>query len=318
LSLLYRAVQSSTEQYRAVQSSTEQSVFKTKIVSTTRDPVACFAGINIFPHQSIFDLQNTDIIYFSPVAKLSDEILDHKNQEIMTWVRKMYQQGATVCASGSGSLILAEMGLLDGLEATTHWTYVDIYRRRYPQVILCENRTLVQTGEGQKLVTTSGAWQDLVLYLIARYAGTEAAIQIAKIFLIQWNLDNLELSFASFQDNLQNSDALIQTAQKWLAQNFHQPNVVSAAVHVSGLTSRTFNRRFKQATGFTPIAYTQNLRIEQAKIHLEITDKPIDAIGAAVGYEDSSFFRLLFQRVTGLTPSAYRRKFKGSVANNVT
>ena len=73
---------------------------------------------------------------------------------------------------------------------------------------------------------------------------------------------------------------------------------------------RSFKRRFKRATGYSPIAYVQHLRIEEAKRRLERTDEPVDEISWAVGYEDPAFFRRLFKRITQITPGAYRRKFR--------
>ncbi len=78
----------------------------------------------------------------------------------------------------------------------------------------------------------------------------------------------------------------------------------------SKLAERTFKRRFVGATGLTPIAYVQRLRIEDAKRRLERTDASIDEVGWRVGYEDPAFFRRLFKRTTGLAPSAYRKRFR--------
>ena len=70
----------------------------------------------------------------------------------------------------------------------------------------------------------------------------------------------------------------------------------SAATTLSGLPERTFKRRFKAATGFSPVEYVQTLRIEESKQLLERTIMPVDEVGAAVNYEDTAFFRRLFKR----------------------
>jgi transcriptional regulator GlxA family with amidase domain len=78
----------------------------------------------------------------------------------------------------------------------------------------------------------------------------------------------------------------------------------------SKLAERTFKRRFTEATGLSPIAYVQRLRIEDAKRRLERTDASVDEISWRVGYEDAAFFRRLFKRTTGLAPAAYRKRFR--------
>ena len=77
----------------------------------------------------------------------------------------------------------------------------------------------------------------------------------------------------------------------------------------AGIPERTLKRRFKAATGSSLIEYLQNLRIEEAKRQLESGGMPVDEISAEVGYSDTSFFRRLFKRLAGLTPSHYRRMF---------
>ena len=88
------------------------------------------------------------------------------------------------------------------------------------------------------------------------------------------------------------------------------PHPVAQLAARSGLPERSFKRRFRTATGYTPVAYVQALRIEEAKHMLEATQEAIDAIAHEVGYEDPAFFRRLFKRSTGVTPSDYRRRFQ--------
>jgi transcriptional regulator GlxA family with amidase domain len=76
-----------------------------------------------------------------------------------------------------------------------------------------------------------------------------------------------------------------------------------------GMSVRNFVRRFKQATGDSPLAYLQKLRVAAAKRMLESNHRTMQEISDAVGYQDIAFFRSLFQRHTGVSPSAYRERF---------
>ena len=124
----------------------------------------------------------------------------------------------------------------------------------------------MQSGPGHSVVCSGGAssWQDLALLLIAKHGGTEEAIRISKLFLYQWHRDG-QLPYASMIANVEHGDAVILRCQTWLAQNYERADIVAELVRRSGLPKRTFDRRFKAATGYSPLAYVQALRIEEAK-----------------------------------------------------
>jgi transcriptional regulator GlxA family with amidase domain len=105
-------------------------------------------------------------------------------------------------------------------------------------------------------------------------------------------------------------DAVIDRCQSWIAENYSVSSPVERMVEHSGLSERTFKRRFRAATGYTPLDYVQLVRIEEAKQMLETTDMPIDTVSMEVGYEDSAFFLRLFRRHAGITPSKYRQRFR--------
>lgn len=118
------------------------------------------------------------------------------------------------------------------------------------------------------------------------------------------------MPFAVIARPRQHSDSVVADSQAWIATHYEVPNPVATLINRSGLTPRTFARRFKKATGYTPIEYVQTLRIEEAKQQLEATDDPVDEIAVNVGYDDAGSFRRLFKRLTGISPGAYRQKFQ--------
>jgi transcriptional regulator GlxA family with amidase domain len=129
------------------------------------------------------------------------------------------------------------------------------------------------------------------------------------VFLYQWHRDG-QLPYASMAVNVVHADAVVLKCQTWLAENYDRADVVTEVARVSGLPKRTFDRRFRVATGYSPLAYVQALRIEEAKQMLETGSEPVDAIGREVGYGDASSFSRLFRRLTGISPGDYRRRFK--------
>jgi transcriptional regulator GlxA family with amidase domain len=163
---------------------------------------------------------------------------------------------------------------------------------------------------GQRLVMAGGGttWLDMALFLIARVAGVEAAMQTARINLIDWH-DIGQQPFARLARTRQSDDAIVGRCQEWIAEHYQDASPVAAMTRLSGLAERSFTRRFKAATGLSPLAYVHTLRLEEAKLLLERSDRPVEAIAEDVGYEDAAFFGRLFRRQVGLTPAQYRRRF---------
>lgn len=146
---------------------------------------------------------------------------------------------------------------------------------------------------------------------IARSAGVEVAIQVARVNLIDWHRIGQQ-PFARLARTRQVEDAVIARCRTWIAEHYEAPNPVRNMARLSGLPERTFARRFQLATGMAPLEYVHTLRLEEAKQLLEASALPIEAVAQEVGYEDSGYFARLFRRRVHLTPGQYRKRF-GSV-----
>ena len=185
------------------------------------------------------------------------------------------------------------------------------FRRRHPDVVLRPEEVLVVAGDDGRLITSGAAtaWHDLALYLIARHVGPATAQAVARFLLWEWHRDG-QAAFQVFAPPTDHGDAAVLAAQRAIAENFAVASPVEEMVKLVGARPRTFKRRFTAATGHTPIAYVQRIRVERAKRMLETTAEPIEEISWAVGYEDPASFRRLFKRLTGVTPGAYRQRFQ--------
>jgi transcriptional regulator GlxA family with amidase domain len=298
-----------------VRSNDEQQLFRVRIVANSERPFTCGNGIPVTPDCSISDDPMADIIIVPEMWLGPDEALTGRHLPMIEWLRRKYEAGATLCSACSGAVILAETGLLDGCPATSHWGYQDLFRNCYPRVKFDPAPSLTYADPKGRIITAGGttSWHDLALHLIARYASPGEALRIAKVYLLKWHSET-ELPFASLVRSVPHGDSVVKKCETWLQQHFIEIDAIAQVTELAGIPERTLKRRFKSATGSSLIAYLQNLRVEEAKHLLETTDTPVDEISYAAGYSDASFFRRLFKRLTGLTPSHYRKMFQPILA----
>lgn len=282
--------------------------FSVSVAGTDSDPAD---AVPFRIHARLAEIHHTDIIIVPALLVSPAAWAPGRHDEVVAWLRDMHARGATLCSTCSGALLLAETGLLDGGEGTTHWAYADVFRRHFPGIRLRLEHLLVAAGAHGEIIMSgaSGSWHDLALHLIAQRVSPAAAQTIARFLLLEWHPDG-QLPYMMFMPDREHGDAVVGRAQDWLEDHFHTANPVDEMSRRCGVPASTFKRRFLRATGLTPIKYVQQLRIEAAKRSLERTRGAIDDIARDVGYDDGAFFRRLFKRTTGLTPGQYRRKLQ--------
>lgn len=288
-----------------------ESPFRSMIVSRDGQPLEGANGVRIVP-QASFETCQPDVVCVTDIAVAPGEPLGEVYDAEIDWLRERHAQGSILASSCSGAVLLARTGLLEGLEATSHWAYCDVLKRDFPGTRWFPERGLQFAGVGQRIVMAGSgiAWHQLVMALISRFAGAEAAMHVARINLIDWAATS-PIAYASLRHGAQTDDAAVAAAQAWAAQHYQHEAPVAQMVAISGLAERTFKRRFMQATGMGPLDYVHHLRLEEAKQMLESGDTSIDAIAYEVGYRDASFFNRLFRRKVMMSPTQYRRRFGG-------
>lgn len=280
--------------------------FDVKLITSNGQPFKCLSGVRMMPAGSIHEDHEADLIVVSSIVDIERTL--KVQGEVVDWLLDRYRNGSQIATICSGAFMLAETGLLNGKSATTHWLFADMFRERYPSVNL--KSELLVTDEGD--LFCSGGYNagiDLSLYLVEKFCGREIALQSAKTTVSDFTRKSQSpYSVLRLQKN--HHDSLILQIQHWIEENYHQNFKYSQLAEKHGMSRRTLERRFKSATGETPLSYQQRIRIEKAKQLLELEDLSFEEITYQVGYEDSSSFRKIFYKNTQLTPSNYRRKFQ--------
>lgn len=288
-----------------------QKLIRPRIISASRNPFQCGNRIPVQPDLAINNNTKADIVILPELWLGPDEDFSGRYPGIVEWIRTMYRKGAFIYSACSGAVLLAETGLLNGCNATSHWGYADLFRRQYPEVRFRTGPNITFADAAGRIVTAGGttSWHDLAIHIIARHCSPGDALHIARVYLLKWHGEG-QLPYASLIRHTPHADSVVRSCEKWLEQNFHKKNCIPQVVEEAGIPERSLKRRFRNATGSSLIEYIQNLRIEEAKRLLESGNKAVDEISNDVGYDEPAFFRRLFKRNTGLTPAQYRRMFR--------
>jgi transcriptional regulator GlxA family with amidase domain len=294
--------------------------FQVTTASLGGAPVVTDYLLSLTPASAIETLDRPDIV-FVPAGGLPLDTLMRtgyaidavigRNSGVVPWIRHWASQGAKVAGVCSGVALLAEAGLLDGKRATTHWGLTDVYRQRFPSVDWQPDYLITDAGD----VFCSGGINsaaDLSLYLVERFSTREVALECAKALLIEMPR-TWQVAFAHVSLHKDHQDEAIQRAQDWLHEHIREAISLDSVAAVVAMSPRNFVRRFKSATGHTPLHYIHAMRVQIAKQLLEGGKRTVQEVSHTVGYEDVIFFRGLFKRHTGLCPNEYRTRFGTAV-----
>ncbi len=226
---------------------------------------------------------------------------------LLDWLKTQHQGGAILCSVCTAAFILARTGLLDGRPVTTHWALKETLAAQFPRIRVQTEQMVIEDGE---IITAGGvtAWMDLGLRLIDRFLGPSVMLEVAQFFLVDPS-GREQRAYSKFLPQFNHGDDAILAVQHWLQTHYTNPISIADMASVAVLGERTFLRRFKKTTGINPTAYLQALRVGKAREMLEFSQRSFREIAWEVGYEDQSGFRKVFQRMMGLTPSEYRRRF---------
>lgn len=284
--------------------------FEVTIASADGRPIRCTNNVLVQPHCSIEAVERTDLIVIASATYI-EQILQ-KNPELVPWILAQYHQGAHVASICTGVFLLAETGLLDGKSATLHWGFTQLFRARYPQVDLKQDQMFLDQG---RLYCSAGvnAGMDLSLYLVEKFCSRRTAVESAKTMVLDLGR-KMQTPYGSFPFAKDHGDTSVVETQNWIEQHYTQPIDYDRLAEQFHMSRRSLERRFKQATRVTPLGYLQHLRVETAKRLLEEGRQTFNEITYQVGYEDISFFRKIFIRLTGLRPKEYQQRFSGYAA----
>lgn len=280
----------------------KKQVYQFRLISEDGGPVMTSNSFSVNTERFSNSTYDTLIVGGDNDCILPSENLLKFIQDAPANVRRI----ASIC---TGAFILAEAGLLEGKRATTHWMYVNSFKKRFPNVILDEDRIFVVDGQ---IWTSAGltAGVDLGLAILENDFGAELARMVARKMVIYQRRGGGQSQFSALLEMDAKSDR-VRMALNFARENLKSDLSVDALAEVARLSPRQFSRVFTEETGQSPAKAIERLRVESARLMMETTQHPIEIIARESGFGDRERMRQAFLRAFGQPPQAILRASVG-------
>jgi AraC family transcriptional regulator, transcriptional activator FtrA len=259
-------------------------------------------GVAMIPEQGLDRLEGADLVAL-PAAR----ICDHYPPAILDAVRSAWERGATLLSVCSGAFLLGATGLLDGRRCTTHWRYIDEFRRRFPLAQVDPDVLFVDEGD---LITSAGtaAGIDACLHLVRRELGSAPANAIARRMVVPPQREGGQQQYIEMPIPECTADSL-QPVLTWMLDHLAEDHTVAALARRAAMSERTFARRFVAETGTTPHRWLSTQRVLHARALLEDTALGVEEVARRCGFGTAALLRHHFHKLVGVSPADYRKTF---------
>lgn len=284
--------------------------YRVALVAHDKGPVSTTSGLTL---QADYDfngakdqLTEIDTLIISGGHGTGEAINDSDLLEYVRWAGQRAKRIVSIC---TGAMILAELGMLDGKRATTHWWWCPILAQRYPKVEIDPDAIYIQDGN---IWTSAGVTtgMDLALALVEADWGHEVALQVARYNVMYMMRPGGQSQFSTQLIAQTADDSAIAETLQYILNNVKDDLNVTKLAARAAMSERSFARKFKDETGITPANYVEMARLQAARIELEQTDHPVEVVAINAGFMNPERMRRAFQRHLGIAASEYRERFK--------
>jgi transcriptional regulator GlxA family with amidase domain len=290
--------------FHAARDSAGQRPYQVRVCTPGAAPVRAAAGFAVLPEHGLELLATADTVIVPGITIRSGP------PEVAAEVRDALRAAAgraRIMSICTGAFILAGSGLLDGRPATTHWAHAELFRSRYPRVLLDPDVLFVDDGD---VLTSAGvaAGFDLCLHVVRRDHGSEIANRAARSCVVPPWRDGGQSQFIERPVPAAGGSTTAAT-REWAMARLDRPLDLPELARHARMSVRTFTRRFRDETGMSPGRWLVLQRVEHARRLLETTDLPVDQVARRAGFGTGASLRQHLHATVGVAPAAYRRTF---------
>jgi transcriptional regulator GlxA family with amidase domain len=286
----------------------ESTAYRIDIAARYAGPVCCSSGIEIVANSRCDQVDGADTLLVTGGIGYEEASRDGA---LLEWLRMLAQRSQRVASICTGALLLARAGLLDNRRATTHWAYCDELRQSGNGLKVDADAIYVRDGN---IMTSAGVTSgiDMALAMVEEDWGQPVAVAIARQLVMYLKRPGGQSQFSEqLRAQMADSDRL-QQLQLWILDHLQLDLSVPSLARRVAMSERSFSRRFHAAVGISPAKYVERCRVQAARNKLEQTEQSLDQVANGSGFHSTEILRRAFLRELGVSPSAYRERFRGS------
>ncbi len=257
-------------------------------------------------------LEGTRTLLMAPtlIASTVPELQEiaQRHPSLLRKLKAHVEDGGMVAASASGLIYPSMMGMLDGLRLDTLWVSKPLFTRMHPE---CDFSATEAMSFNERLYTCVAPSQQIEFTAAILKRLLDASVGESCAQLLQYQPERQRLGYQLIEDGQMHptTDSPVYRVQQWLKAHLQQPYRLDELAVVASTSSRTLLRHFQTAVGMTPLDYLHRVRVDRAKVLLEVTQQNLHAIALACGYSDASSFSRMFSKIAGISPGVYRQRF---------
>ncbi|WP_421864456.1 GlxA family transcriptional regulator [Motiliproteus sp.] len=281
--------------------------FQIQVCSAEAPQLNTSSGYQITVEAGLSALRQAELIIIpswrdpneAPPAKLLQALVD------------AHRRGARLVGLCLGAYVLAAAGLLNGRQATTHWAYIDDFRRRFPAVKLQPDVLYLADDD---VVTSAGtaAGIDCCLQLLRQQCGAESANRVARRLVVQPHRQGGQAQFIEQPLPQAPRRSRLSELLDWVRRHLDQPHSLDSLAQRAHMSRRSFTRHFRQLTGSSVHAWLLNERLQYCQRLLESSDLAIEQIADQAGFGSTVAMRQRFKQRVGVSPQQWRQSFRGT------
>jgi len=281
--------------------------FRLLVCATHKGRLRTSAGFDIDVTHDLAALRRAAIV----IVPSWRDTTERPAAELVAALQRAHRRGAQIVGLCLGAFVLADAGLLDGRDATTHWGYAGAFASRYPAVRLDANVLYVDHGD---VLTSAGtaASLDCCLHLLRQRCGAEVANRVARRLVVAPHREGGQAQFIEQPLPAAQRDGKLQALLDWVVQHLDQPHSVDSLASRVAMSRRTFTRRFRQTTGTTLLQWLLNQRLAHARRLLETTNRAVEWVALEAGFGSAVSLRQHFAASLGTSPTRYRAQFQAA------